>query len=137
MAGIYRVEVDGNVNAAVKLRAVPKNIETALKSQLTSKVAPLVENNIKARMPVSPRTNTHMKYANSLKAFTVGGAKGFRNIGFYIQPEKNFWYMKFTNNGSGTSRGKGALNFVQGGLSQSVPMIKSTINQIVEKSSRM
>lgn len=137
MAGIYRVEVDGNVNAAVKLRKVPENIGNALKRDLTSQVAPLVEANIKRGMPVSPRTNSHMRYADSLKTFTVGGRKGFRNIGFYIQPQKNFWYMKFTNNGSGTSRGKKPLNFVQSGLSASMPTIKRTIDNIVSKNSKV
>lgn len=135
MAGIYRVEVDGNVNAAVKLRSVPKNIGDALKSQLTSQVAPQVEANIKRGMPVSPRTTNHMKYADSLKVFTMGGRKGFKNIGFYIQPDKNYWYMKFPNNGSGTNRNNAPLFFMQSGLSQSVPLIKRTIEAIVAKES--
>lgn len=137
MAGIYRVDVDGNVNAAVKLRKVPENIATALKRDLTSQVAPVVEANIKRGMPVSPRTTNHMKYANSLKTFTVGGRHGFRNIGFYIQPQKDYWYMKFPNNGSGTSRGNAPLNFVQSGLSMSMPLIKRTIAQIVEANTKL
>lgn len=137
MAGIYRVEVDGNVNAAVKLRAVPTNVAKDLTSKLTKQVAPLVEKNIKKGMPVSSKTTTHMKYANSLKTFTVGGAKGFRNIGFYIQPQKDFWYMKFTNNGSGTSRKRTPLFFVQSGLSASMPTIKRAIDEIVSKSIKM
>lgn len=137
MAGIYRVEVNGNVNAAVKLRRVPDEIGQALKRDLTAQVAPQVEANIKRGMPVSPRTTNHMKYANSLKAFTVGGRKGFRNIGFYVQPQKDFWYMKFTNNGSGTSRGNSPLNFVQSGLSATMPTIKRTIDAIVSKASKM
>lgn len=137
MAGIYRVEVDGNVNVAVKLRKVPENIGNALKDELTPRVAPQLEENVKRRMPVSPRSTSHMKYANSLKAFTVGGRKGFRNIGFYVQPQKDFWYMKFTNNGSGTSRGKTPLNFMQSGLSQTMPVIKRTIDDIVSKNSKL
>ena len=133
MAGIYRVDVDGNVNAAIKFRKMPENIGNALKSQLKAQIAPQVEANIKRGMPVSPRTNSHMKYANSLKVFTMGGYKGFRNVGFYIQPQKDWWYMKFPNNGSGTSRGKGGKFFMQSGLSQSVPLIKRTIDAIVSK----
>lgn len=137
MAGIYRVDVDGNVNAAIKLKAVPKNIGDALRRDLKGKAAPLVEDNIKRGMPVSPRTTNHMKYANSLKVFTMGGYKGFRNIGFYIQPDKNYWYMKFPNNGTGTNRANAPKFFVQSGLSQSIPAVKRMIDEIVQRNSKV
>lgn len=134
MGRTYKVEVDGNVNVAIKLRAISEKARDNVVNDLNTTGKLYVEKQIKALMPVSTKSKQHAKYSDSLQAVTMGGRRGFRNLGFYMQPVGNFWYLKFPNNGSGTSRNNPPQQFVQKGAYRSVAKINSIIDAAVGRS---
>lgn len=134
MGKTFKVEVDGNVNVAIKLRKISEKARDNVVQDLNTTGKVYVEKQIKALMPVSKKAKQHAKYSNSLEAVTMGGRRGFRNLGFYMQPVGNFWYIKFPNNGSGTSRNNSPQQFVQKGAFRSVAKINSIIDQAVSRS---
>lgn len=126
------IQINGNGAVAFKLSKYPQQLKDDLVNNLNKQGAPIVRRNIKRGMPVSNKTSTHMKNANSLEVRALGNKGGYRNIGFYIQPHENFWYMKFTNNGSGTSRGKQARQFIQRGVKASTSSINRIVSQTIK-----
>lgn len=134
MGRTYKIEVDGNVNVAIKLRSISEKARDNVVNDLNTTGKLYVEKQIKALMPVSTKSKQHAKYSDSLQAVTMGGRRGFRNLGFYMQPVGNFWYLKFPNNGSGTSRNNPPQQFVQKGAYRSVAKINSIIDAAVGRS---
>lgn len=133
MSRTFRVEVDGNINAAIKLRKIADEAKDNVVNTLNTQGKVYVEKQIKALMPVSKKAKQHAKYSDSLQVMTMGGRRGFRNLGFYMQPAGSFWYLKFPNNGSGTSRNNTPLQFMQRGIYSSVGYINNLIDQAVTK----
>lgn len=132
--GVFRIDVDGNVNAAFKLRAMPKELGEAIQKDIQTTVAPTVIKNIKSGMPVSNRTNVpHMKTGDSLKIKMLSRHQGFRNYGIYVAPKGHYWYMKFPNNGTSTSASKGARPFFEIGMRKSQSIVNATIARAVAK----
>lgn len=127
-----KIVIDGNVNVAFKLSKYPQNLKNQLMANLNKNGAPMVRRNIKKGMPVSKRSKVHAKSANSLEVKAIGGKAGYRNVGFYIQPRSDFWYIKFPNNGSGTSRGNKPKQFVQRGIKASTSGINKIVSQTVK-----
>lgn len=133
MAKIFRLDIDGNVNAVYKLRSIPQNIVKDVNSQLKSDVGEKVKRNVKMGMPVSKRSKQHMKTSNSLVVAMQKGIGSYRNYGITIKPTDTFWYMKFPNNGSGTSRINKPKQFVQIGLQRSTSIVNATISRAISK----
>lgn len=136
MSRTFRVEIDGNVNVAIKLRAIADEARDNVVNDLNSQGKVYVEKQIKALMPVSQKSKQHAKYSDSLKVMTMGGRRGYRNLGFYMNPTANFWYIKFPNNGSGTNRNNPPQQFMQKGVFRSVGKINQIIDSAVRKSLR-
>lgn len=134
MGIIYRPETNLNANTMLKLRKIPddavKNVQTALQTQGVT----LLNQAIKAKMPVSKAPKQHAKYSDSLDVFTRGGVKGYRNLGFYMQPNGKFWYIKFPNNGTGQSRNNSPIRFVENGFFASISKFETLINNAMKKS---
>lgn len=133
MSKTFRVDINGNLEAAVKFRTIADKAKDNVVSDLNTQGKVIVEQNIKSLMPVSKKAKQHAKYADSLKVMTMGGRRGFRNLGFYIQPNGSFWYLKFPNNGSGTSRSRTPQQFMQNGLYRSITKINAIVDNAVSK----
>lgn len=129
---IYRVDIDGNVNVAVKLRTIPKEVSKNVQQELMTYGKVEVDKNIKSLMPVSKKSKQHAKYSNAFEVTVAAGQGGFRNLGFYMRPTSEFWYVKFPNNGTGTSKKNAPQNFVQRGVYKSYDKINSLINKAVQ-----
>lgn len=127
-----RVVVDGNVNVAFKLSKYPQELRNDLITNLNKQGAPIVRRNIKRGMPVSSRAKVHAKSANSLEVKAMGGRGGYRNVGFYIQPKSDYWYLKFPNNGTGTSNGKRPKQFFQRGVRASTAGINRIVTNTIK-----
>lgn len=134
MAVVFRIDVDGNVNSAVKLRSLPKDIVKQVQNDLQGKVGQQLQKNIKTGMPVSNRSKQHMRTSNSLTVAMPKGLGTYRNYAITVKPTDTFWYMKFPNNGSGTSRNNKPKQFFQIGLKRSSSLINSTIQRAISKS---
>lgn len=133
MASI-KTEINGNLDVAMKFSKYPPKLSKQMQEALQKQGAPIVRRNIKKGIPVSKRSKVHAKNANSLTVEAIGGRRGYRNIGFYIRPKDQFWYMKFPNNGSGTSRNNTPKQFFQRGVKQSTNSIYRIVNQVVKNS---
>lgn len=133
MARIFRLDIDGNVNAVYKLRTIPKNIVSDVQNDLKGKTGETVKKNIKMGMPVSKRSKQHMKTSNSLVVAMQKGVGSYRNYGITVKPTDTFWYMKFPNNGTGTSRNNKPKQFTQIGLQRSKSLINATIERAISK----
>ena len=127
-----KIHIDGNTNVAFKMSKYPQNLKNQLINNLNKQGAPMVRRNIKKGMPVSNRAKVHAKSANSLEVKAIGGKAGYRNVGFYIQPRSDYWYIKFPNNGTGTSKGKKAKQFVQRGVKASTSGINKIVSQTIK-----
>lgn len=127
-----RIQIDGNANVAFKLSKYPQKLSSELVKNLNSQGAPLVRRNIKRGIPVSKRNKQHAKNVNSLVVKAITGRGGYRNVGFYIQPAPKFWYLKFPNNGSGTSRRNLPKQFFQKGVKASTNGINRIVSQTVK-----
>lgn len=136
MSRTFRVEIDGNVNVAVKLRSIADDARDAVVNDLNTQGKVYVEKQIKSLMPVSQKSKQHAKYSDSLEVMTMGGRRGYRNLGFYMKPVGNFWYIKFPNNGSGTSRNNPPQQFMQKGVNRSISKINQIIDSAVSKAIR-
>lgn len=134
MGVIFRLEVDGNVNAVYKLRSLPKDVASQVQNDLKGKVGQTVQKNIKMGMPVSNRSKQHAKMSNSLQVQMQKGIGSYRNYGIKVLPTDAFWYVKFPNNGTGTSRNNKPKQFFQIGLKRSTSLINSTIQRAISKS---
>lgn len=133
MGVIYRPETNLNANTMLKLRKLPEDVTDNVKTALDTYGKTVLDKAIKTGMPVSKEAKQHAKYSDSLQVFTRGGVKGFRNLGFYMQPASKFWYIKFPNNGTGQSRNNAPLNFVENGFYASIGKLESLINQAIKK----
>ena len=136
LAGIYRLDINGNAESVFKLKQMPKDIADTANKELKGVTGMKVMRNVKTGMPVSKRTKTHMKTADSLQLKMQKGVGSYRNFGVLVAPTKQYWYMKFPNNGTSTSSRKGARRFVQIGLTKSKSLINATIQRAVSKSTR-
>ena len=119
LAGIYRLDINGNAEAVFKLKQMPKDIADAANKELKGVTGMKV-----------------MRNADSLQLKLQKGVGSYRNFGVLVAPTKQYWYMKFPNNGTSTSSRKGARRFVQIGLTKSKSLINATIQRAVSKSTR-
>lgn len=133
MGVIYRPETNLNANTMLKLRKLPDDVSDNVRDVLNTQGKTILDKAIKAKMPVSNRQKQHAKYSDSLQVFTRGGVKGYRNLGFYMQPAGKFWYIKFPNNGTGQSRNHPPMNFVENGFYASIGKFEALINSAVKK----
>lgn len=131
MGVIFRPETNLNGATFLKLRKLPKDVTQEVRQGLDTYGKTVLDKAIKSKMPVSDVAKQHAKYSDSLQTFTRGGYKGFRNLGFYMQPSKQFWYIKFPNNGSGQSRNNAPMNFIENGFYASIGKLESIINKAV------
>ena len=132
MGVIFRPETNLNANTMLKLRKLPTDVTKEVKTGLDVYGKTILDKAIKSKMPVSNVQKQHAKYSDSLQTFTRGGYKGFRNLGFYMQPSKQFWYIKFPNNGTGQSRNNPPMNFVENGFYASIGKLEAIINKAVK-----
>lgn len=134
MGIIYRPETNLNANTMLKLRKIPDDVTKNVQNVLNTQGKTILDKAIKQGMPVSNRAKQHAKYSDSLAVFTRGGVKGYRNLGFYMQPNGKFWYIKFPNNGSGQSRNNPPMQFVEGGFYASIGKLEALINNAIKGS---
>lgn len=136
MAQIVRLDIDGNVNAVAKLRKLTPDIVSDIKDELKGTQGQKIIKNVKSGMPVSKRKKQHMKTSDSLVLKMQKGYGSYRNFGIVIKPKDQFWYMKFPNNGSGTSRNNKPKQFVQIGLQHSKSGINAMVTRAIAKNTK-
>lgn len=129
---IFRVEVDGNVNASMKFRKIPEKIQDNAVKELKSVALPKIVAQVKRGIPLGIKDNKlhgHARTSDSIKGVVRSNMRGFKNFGLYVYPKKDFWYIKFPNNGTGSSKGKAPLHFVQKAVYQNTNLVKSILSK--------
>ena len=86
------------------------NAEKTINDLLNSEVKEILIKSITNLIPVSEKGKKHAKFSNPLQ----GDMKG--NLTLYIHTKSNFHYLYFPDEGEGTSKGRGASDFMGRGI---------------------
>ena len=104
--------------------------ETAINAYLQNTAPDIVKTSITDLLPISNRTQKHAKTSNPFEH------KNF-NLALQVKSRSPFYYLKFINDGTGTSKGKNALEFMERGLDAKVEEMTDgmldAINEIMNK----
>jgi hypothetical protein len=87
--------------------------ETAINTYLQNTAPDLVKTSITDLIPISNRTKKHAKTSNPFEHQNF-------NLALSVKSRSPFYYLKFINDGTGTSKGKNALEFMERGLDAKV-----------------
>lgn len=132
------VDTKGFRKASTNVLGYPKKLNKYIKQDLITQGFPIVERNIKNGMPVGKRPHTgrgakgHMRSGKSVRRMALKNSEGQQ--GFKVTFYKPYFYAMFTNEGTGTSRKKRPLKFMQKGAEQSMPQINRIVNKGVVES---
>lgn len=104
--------------------------ETAINSYLQNKAPDIVKTSIIDLIPTSSRTKKHAKTSKPFEHQNF-------NLALNVKSRSPFYYLKFINDGTGTSKGKTALEFMERGLDAKVDEMTDgmldEINNIMNK----
>lgn len=104
--------------------------ETAINAYLKNTAPDIVKTSITDLIPISNRTKKHARNSNPLEHENF-------NLALKVKSRSPFYYLKFINDGTGTSTGKTPLEFMERGLDAKVEEMTSgmldEINNIINK----
>lgn len=104
--------------------------ETAINTYLQNTAPDIVKTSITDLIPISNRTRKHAKTSKPFEHQNF-------NLALQVKSRRPFYYLKFINDGTGTSKGKNALEFMERGLDAKVEEMTDgmldAINEIMNK----
>lgn len=107
------------------IKQYPDNAENAINSYLHNEGAVLLSDNITRHIPLSTgryaaHRNLRKKYKHKKAMKHARDAKWFLkkeyNLGINITNKKDYYYLYFVENGLGTSKSSGGVDFVERGF---------------------
>lgn len=130
--GYVSIDTQGFRKTEAKMLGYPKELRKYLRKDVIDNGFPIVERNVKRKMPVGKRPHTgrgakgHMKEGKSVRRMALKANQG--QIGFKVTFYKPYFYAMFTNEATGTSKGKRPLKFLQQGGNESMGQITKIAN---------
>lgn len=128
-----------NVNETQsKVYGYPKKFSKNIKQDLNTTGFDIVKKNVMNKMPIGGRTgaknHVHAREGKSMRKASLKGKYDYRVLGFYATFYKKYWYLKFPNDGTGQSRNRRPLKFLEKGALASRKPIQKLVNDSIKNS---
>ena len=124
----------------------PKKFTKEVRQVMNTTGFETIKKEVQSRIPVSKgnknrkpsksntKTKQHAREAKVIRKAGLQGKRDYRIVGFYLTFYKNFWYLKFPNEGTGQARGNRPVKFLEKGALAARKPIQQQVNRAIKNS---
>jgi len=113
-----------------KLESLPPKVDDDINSYLEQTGSKNAKNAIMDLIPIGSHLfKGHESHAKNSQPFSIE----MEHLGFKIKTKNSYKYLYFPNEGAGTSKNKGAQNFMEKGIEKEYSELIKGINQVLDK----